>query len=369
MIKPVFQLLVVFVFMITKQTEAQNGSYLCVGDHWTEEQGAQFLDSLKLEVKDFSDWDSRAKQIREGIISGGGLPELSISRSVPESQFGDPIIQQGYQVQSFAIQVSDTGWIYGNLYKPLKNRGKKALVLCPHGHWSSPDDYGRFRADMQMRCATLARMGAWVFAYDMLGYGETDYASHQHPDALTIQTMTGVRILDYFLSLKLIDKDRVAITGASGGGTQSFILTAIDPRIKVSVPAVQVSAHFFGGCLCESGKPIHAWKGFQTNNVEIAALAAPRPMLLISDGDDWTKNTPEVEFPHIQWIYSLYGASDKVENAHFENEVHNYGPNKRQAMYKFMIKHLGLRPGDLQRKNGMIDESFVKILTRNELTR
>ena len=369
MIKSVSQLLVVYLFIIVGQLEAQNNSYLCVGGFWTEKQGDQFLDSVKQELSVLNDWERRSKQILEGIISGGELPELSIPRPMPESRFGDPIVQQGYQVQSVAIQLSDTAWVFGNLYKPLKNAGKKALVLCPHGHWSDPDDYGRFREDMQMRCATLARMGAWVYTYDMLGYGETIYASHQHPDALTIQIMTGVRILDYFLSLKKIDKRRVAITGASGGGTQSFLLTAIDPRIKVSVPAVQVSAHFFGGCICESGKPIHAWEGFQTNNVEIAALAAPRPMLLISDGDDWTKNTPDVEFPHIKWIYSLYGADDNIENAHFKDEVHNYGPNKRQSMYFFMIKHLGLRPGNLLLKDGTIDESFVRLLTRMELIR
>lgn len=369
MIKSVIHLFVVFLLLAGGQLEAQKSSHLCVGGYWTEKQGAQFLDSLKQDVKGLDDWKRRSKQILEGIISGGELPNLSIPRQVPESRFGEPNNQRGYQVQSFAIQVSDTGWIYGNLYKPLKRRGNKALVLCPHGHWSNPDDYGRFRDDMQMRCATLARMGAWVYAYDMLGYGETNYISHKHPDALTIQTMTGVRILDYFLSLKDIDKNRVAITGASGGGTQSFLLTAIDPRIKVSVPAVQISAHFFGGCLCESGKPIHAWKGFQTNNVEIAALAAPRPMLLISDGDDWTKNTPKVEFPYIKWIYSLYGADSKVENAHFKDEVHNYGPNKRQPMYHFMIKYLGLKPGDLLLEDGTIDENFVRILTRMELTR
>jgi len=365
--RAVFQLLFVLLFLMAGQLQAQDGSYLCVGRHWTEDQGAQFLDSLRWEVKDLSDWENRSKRILEGIMSGGELPDLSIPRPVPESQSGDSGIHDGYQVQWFAIQLSDTSWIYGNLYKPLKKRGKKALVLCPHGHWSDPEDYGRFRPDMQLRCATLARMGAWVYAYDMLGYGETKYASHHHPDALTIQTMTGVRILDYFLSLSKIDKDRVAVTGASGGGTQSFLLTAIDPRIKVSVPVVQVSAHFFGGCVCESGKPIHAWKGFQTNNVEIAALAAPRPMLLISDGDDWTRNTPAVEFPHIKWIYTLYGADDKVENAHFKDEVHNYGFSKRQAMYAFMIKYLCLKPGDLLLKDGKIDESFVKLLTRKEL--
>ncbi len=367
--RKLFSISIVFQMLMLLPIVAQEkDSHLCVGHFWTEDQGANFLDSVRDKVSSLDDWEARADLIREGIISGAGLPDLNELRTIPRIKENQPQRMDGYTVQSMAIQSSDSTWVYGNLYKPVDYSGKLAVVLCPHGHWSNPDDYGRFREDMQRRCAVLARMGAIVFAYDMLGYGETTEYPHNHPEALKVQTWNSIRILDYFLSLPDVDKNRVGVTGASGGGTQTFILTAIDDRIKVAVPAVQVSAHFFGGCTCESGKPVHAWNGFQTNNVEIAALAAPRPMLLISDGDDWTKNTPKVEFPHIQWIYSMYDAVDKVENAHFESEVHDYGPTKRQPMYKFMIKHLGLEPGDLMMKDGSIDEGFVLILSKEQLT-
>src|SRR5678816_3194863 len=95
------------------------------------------------------------------------------------------------------------------------------------------------------------------------------------------------------------------------------LATALDERIAVAIPVVQVSAHFFGGCTCESGMPIHRNGDKVYSNVEIAALAAPRPMLVVSDGDDWTKNTPNVEYPFLQHIYQLYGKKDLVQNAHF----------------------------------------------------
>jgi dienelactone hydrolase len=332
------------------------------GECYSEAEGAAKLTELAAKFDTAEEWQARAERIRKGVLRG-----MKLERR-PKACALNPIRhsvrkQDGYTVENVAFESLPGFWVTGNLYLPADLKGKTAGVLCPHGHLAD----NRMLEQTQKRCATLARMGAVVFAYDMVGYGDSTQAPHRHSEALRLQTYNSMRAVDFLLSLGNVDENRLAVTGESGGGTQSFVLAAIDPRIDVSVPVVMVSCHFFGGCICESGMPIHKSAEHETNNVEIAASIAPKPQLVISDGADWTKNVPRIEFPHMQRVYALMGAPDTVENAHFADEGHDYGPSKRAAMYKFLAKHLGLDLSRLKGDGGDIDESFVEVLDRDEL--
>ncbi|MDO8966527.1 S9 family peptidase [Algoriphagus sp.] len=353
-----------FLFWLSNAIFAQE-NMLCQGAYWTEDEAAVFMKKTASEWSSQADWERRAKMIRKGIIDGMKLEQMPL-----RTPSFNPIIHStremdGYIVENIAIESFPGFFITGNLYRPLnptpfqKNPG----ILSVHGH--GPDL--RFGESMQKRSAAFARMGAVVFAYDMIGYGDSKQVDHKIPIALTIQTYNSQRVLDYLISRPDVDPERIGVTGESGGGTQTILITALDPRITVSAPVVMVSAYFFGGCECESGMPIHKSEHHQTNNVEIAALAAPRPMLLVSDGGDWTKNTPRIEFPYVQKVYASFDAESRTDNVHLPGERHDYGKNKRAAVYNFFGHYLGLNAGRIPPYQDGFDESFVTLLSADEL--
>lgn len=330
---------------------------LCQGEYQTEAAAREQLATFQSQYNNRAEWEKRADTVRASIWRGMGLTRLP-PRNNLKPILKDKRTYQGYSVENIALETLPGYFLTGNLYRPLGNPGNNSLagILSPHGHF----DNARTRSDMQHRCATLARMGSVVIAWDMVGWGESKQYPHEHK-ALALQLWNSIRAVDYLASLPEVDSSRIGVTGASGGGTQTFLLTALDQRIAASAPVVMVASHFFGGCVCESGMPIHKSKEHETNNADIAALAAPRPQLLVSVGKDWTKNTPEVELPYIRNVYNLYGAAINISNFHLPNEGHDYGYTKRVPVYRFFADSLKLDLAAVTKDNGSIDESFVTV--------
>jgi dienelactone hydrolase len=348
------------------QNEANTTPRLRVGDAQSQQAAVEELADMKKHFADKATWEKRKEAVRTSILKGAELYPLPERKAPPSARRHSLRKCDGYTVENVALEVSPGIFHTGNLYLPATITGRMPVVLSPHGHFEDKTytEEGRYRPSMQLRAAALARMGCIVFAGDMVGFGDGRKLGWNHRETgsvLTRQLWNSIRELDFVLSLPGADPERVGITGASGGGTQTFLLAAVDPRVTLAAPCVMVSAHFFGGCVCESGMPIHNNGGVITNNVEITALHAPKPLLLISCGKDWTLRTPEVEYPHLRSLYALYGNEKDIENAHFPEEGHDYGDTKRRSLYLFIAKHFKLDAG-------LADESKVSIFPHGDLT-
>lgn len=330
------------------------------------EDGQKHLNRLLTLYPTLQDWEKRKSGLRECFLSTLGLSPL------PEKVNSNPIFANkrqlnGYIAENVAIESLPGVFVSGTLYRPLKGKGPFPAVMLAQGH-GEVQHYGE---SSQLLGATLARMGAVVFSYDMFAKGEEGlqfaFEDHQTILAPTMQTLNSIRILDFLSALPYVDPKKIGMTGASGGATQTFVMTALDTRIAVSAPVVMVSSWFFGGCPCESGMPIHSCGEWGTNNVEIAAMAAPRPMLVVSDGGDWTEHVPEFEFPYLEKVYNLFGKPEMVENVHLEKENHDYGPSKRQAVYQFLAKQFELNINAVKAASGEVDESKSVVETKSAM--
>jgi hypothetical protein len=349
------------------------------------------------------EWQARRKRVRQimQVSLGLWLPPTSTPLNAvirDKRDFGD------YTIEKVYFESLPGFFVTGSLYRPTNKEGRRPAVLSPHGHFpagrfqdSGPDAVRweiargaeRFedggRSVMQSRHVQLARMGCVVFHYDMIGYADSQQLTsalvHRFSGArqqnkeppergfysaaaeLRLQNVMGLhtynsqRAIDFLIGLPDVDPERIAVTGASGGGTQTFMLCAVDDRPLVSVPVVIVSADRQGGCTCENICGLR----IDTHNLDFTALHAPKPLLLISANDD-TRTMPQRGFPQLREHYRVLGAEANLEHAALLHFPHNYNYVSRTAMYHFVNKHLklGLKEPIL--------ESPYKRLTAEELT-
>lgn len=313
------------------------------------------------------DWEAKAAHLRRQIQFAAGLHPMPEKTPLHPQIFGR-LERNGYSIEKVLLQTLPGYYLGGNLYRPLGRTGKLPAIATPHGHWT----YGRLEhqplASIPARAINLARQGYVVFSYDMVGYNDTQQTPHDFHGQreqlwnfgpLGLQTWNSIRVVDFLISLPDVDPEKIGATGESGGGTQVFLLTALDQRVKWSVPVNMISGIMQGGSFCENAPGLR----FDTFNVEIGALMAPRPLLMVSATGDWTKNTPRNEYPAMRGIYELYDKASLVESIQID-APHNYNKDSREAMYKFFAKHmLGVgNPGTAYHERNVSVEPLDKML-------
>jgi hypothetical protein len=353
--------------------------------------------------KSKEEWAQRSPKIKQALkVSVGLFPE-------PDRTPLNPVIHGlvdggDFTIEKVFFETRPGFFLTGSLYRPKNSTGKSPGVLCPHGHWDEARFYDTgeeaakkeiasgaealietARNPIQARCVGLARIGCTVFQYDMLGYCDNTQISYelahrfarQRPEMISeinwglfspqaeshlqsimmLQTWNSMRAIDFLQSLDDVDPARIAVTGASGGGTQTFVVSALDPRVTVSMPAVMVSTAMQGGCTCENSTLMR----IQDGNIAFAALFAPKPLGMTA-ADDWTREMSSKGFPQLQKTYEVLGAPENVM-LHSRTEFgHNYNLPSRQAMYRWFNTHLKLGSEHPD------EERPYHRLTKNDLT-
>jgi len=329
------------------------------------------------------DWNQRAERVRRQLLVSQGLwPQPT--RTPLNAVIHGRVDRDDYTVDRVYFESMPGFYVTGSLYRPKGATGQIPAVLCPHGHWAN----GRFydtgldqakqaikqgaeqfeeggRSPLQARCVQLARMGCVVFHYDMIGYADSTQISYdlahrfakQRPEmnddqrwglfspqaeshgqsVMGLQSWNSIRALDFVSQLPEVDPQRLAVTGASGGGTQTFMLCAIDPRPAVAFPAVMVSTEMQGGCTCENASGLRVGTG----NVEFAAMFAPKPLGL-SAANDWTVRMSSKGYPELRQHYAMLGHADQLMLISRTEFGHNYNSVTRHAMYHWFNRHLKL---------------------------
>ncbi len=303
--------------------------------------GATWAERLDKASTSPAAWRARSEEIRRQILVSSGLwPE--VERGPVKAELSGRVERDGYSVEKLHLETLPGFKLTATLYRPLGKKGPFPAVANPHGHWKT----GRFtdQADCSVpgRCINFAKMDMVAVAYDMLGHGDLSPLGHKFGDVpwgvslQGLQLWNSLRVVDFLCSLPEVDPARIGVTGASGGGTQTFLLAAVDPRITAAVPVNMVAAACQGGCLCENGPLLR----LDLNNVEIAASIAPRAaLMLVSCTGDWTSDVPTVEGPAVQKVFDRLGVPGKFR--WIQNKAdHNYNKDTREYVYAFFQEHL-----------------------------
>lgn len=287
------------------------------------------------------EWEERKSELKQKILVSAGLWPMPEKCPLHAKIFGRAQVED-VVIDKFMFESYPGFYVTGNLFRPAEIKGRIPAVLNAHGHWEEGRIVSCVDSDIPLRCINFAKMGFIALSYDMLGFNDSRQVSHRYSSlpqemwsvsALGLQLWNSIRCIDFLETLPETDPLRIGCTGASGGGTQTFMLAAVDERIQASAPVNMVSATMQGGCTCENAPLLRV----DTFNLEIAAMAAPRAQMLVGATGDWTDLLPTVDYPAIKEIYTLYGKPDMLEYF-YQDANHNYNAAARAQVYNFFAR-------------------------------
>jgi hypothetical protein len=318
-------------------------------------------------------WQKERKEIRRHLLLCAGLNAQTAAFKA-SGRVVRCFEHEGVVIENICIETLPGLYLVGNLYRPKGHKGRLPLILHPHGHAMHARTVPLDMYSVPHRAMNSALLGCAAFAYSMIGY-DHDTMQLEHRSLLSgtekgvanmlglsmfgLQLNNSIKALDYLLSRRDIDAKRVGCTGESGGATQTYFLAAVDERVHVVAPAVMLSGHFQGGCVCENAPQLH----LQYSNLQYAGLIAPRPLLLTGCTGDWTHHAREREFPTMQRLYEMYDAPERVE-LFYQDEIHNYNRASREAVYAWMVRWLIDSGAPRQEK---ITESKISVPATDDL--
>ena len=309
-----------------------------------------------------SDWTTKGARLREHLLRDvvfHGWPKEWVEAPPRFEDLGLIATGKGYRLRKLRYEIVPGFQSVALLYEPERMDGKVPAIVNVNGHVGPPGKSVEYK---QKRCITLARNGIMALNLEWLGYGELGSALNAHwfgahldlvgTNALGLFYLQMRKGLDYLASHPGVDPKRLGVTGLSGGGWQTVLLSALDERVAVSVPvagfsstATKVEARRFGdlGDLEQNGPDLLDGHDYP----HLVALRAPRPTLLVYNAeDDCCFRGPLVEplvFHAIKPIFRLYGKEGAL--AFHENRdpaTHNYQLDNRLAAYRFFSQHFGL---------------------------
>jgi hypothetical protein len=308
-------------------------------------------------------WTAESKRIREQMLNDvvfHGWPKEWVN-AAPKFEDLGVIPGNGYQMRKLRYEIVPGFQSTAILYEPLNMHGKVPAILNVNGHVGAP---GKSIEYKQKRCITFARNGILALNLEWLSFGELGAEFNQHwygahldlvgANELGLFYLAMRRGLDYLYEHPNTDRARLGMTGLSGGGWQTIILSSLDERVRVSVPVagfssiiprVEATEHGDIGDVEQSATDLFDGRDYTW----LPALMAPRPTMLIYNAeDDCCFRAAMVKpgvFDPIRPIFGLYGKQEDLgwhENR--DPGTHNYQLDNRMAAYDFFSRHFNLPP-------------------------